>query len=114
GKWKYGNRSQFQIVTHVKGIAVNESGSASETAKGATFASNYNANFTNGGRLSLNQVTDIINNNNNPLIAGCAGNSLVGHMFVIHGVSGSDLLICDPKDASSKWVNYTIFSNFYG
>lgn len=113
GKWKYGNRSQTQIVTHIKGSAVNEPASSSETARAATYASNNNASFTSGGRLSLNTVTSMINNRNNPLIAGCSGSG-VGHMLVVHGVSGNDFFICDPATGRSSWVNYSVFSNSYG
>lgn len=116
GTWKWGNKTQSDIVRYTYGSSLpNYTASSSQTAFAATYASNNNATWTVGSTLFLSEVTTQINSRNNPVIAGCLYNSgSGGHMLVVRGVSNNSLLISDPGKGSSEWVNYNTFANSYG
>jgi len=116
GKYMYpsSTRTQTQIVTHVKGSAVDLGASTSETATATKYATHGTINFAAASpAFSFATVKSYINAGIpiQPLVN--ANNS--GHYYVIRGYnetsSGNYLYITDPGDGYGKYVLYNDFLN---
>lgn len=117
-------KTQWDIVQYVKGSFFtpypNESGTVSETEKGAEYGTNFLANYNSQTMAcSLSFIKNILNKYGNPVCAGCGyyenGKRKGGHMLVIHGCdNASKILVCDPATGKSQWVSYNYFLDGYG
>lgn len=117
GTWKWGNKTQTDIVRYMFGSSVpNTMASASQTATAATYASNNNATWSvKSDSLFLSEVRTQINSRSNPVIACCKYSSASGgHMLVVKGVNSNNaILVSDPGTGSSEWVDCDTFTNSY-
>lgn len=116
GKYMYpsSTRTQTQIVTNVKGSAVNDPATTSETATATKYATHNTINFAAVySTFSFASVKSYID-------AGIPLQPLVndgssGHYYVIYGYheSSSDnyLYLVDPWDGYGKYTSYSSFLN---
>ena len=108
--------SQTQIVIHVKGSNVNETGTISDEVDAATFATNYNTSFVGKyNAYSFSALKGFINSGwiVIPMVYKASTNS--GHFYVIYGYnetsSGSYLYLVDPATGTGKYTSYSSFLN---
>ena len=107
GRFNGGNVSQSTIVRYIFGSStINSAATASQTAKAATYASD-NVEWTNTGVLSETEAHERVNVKFQMYIIGMRSNtSNSGHMYVVHGLDGTQLRIYNTLNGRSQWVLY--------
>ncbi len=113
-------RSQWDVVMHVTGSTDNVPGSAEDAAVGAAFVCYNTSSFAATHRaFSKAAIKNMIDNTGNPLIVGIVwvdrdGYPVAGHMMVIAGYDDGQVMIIDPWDRSTRWMDYQDLLYFEG